>query len=76
MSNDVLVADPGDGRIQQFSEAGVYQRQYTEKGAQAVAISYLKGKTSAGDMFVANSESSKITKWVPATLSASPPGTA
>jgi RHS repeat-associated protein len=73
LSSDVLVADPGDGRIQQFSEAGVYQRQYTEKGAQAVAISYLKGNTTAGDMFVANSESSKITKWVPATLSANPP---
>jgi RHS repeat-associated protein len=73
LSNDVLVADPGDGRIQQFSEAGVYQRQYAEKGAQAVAISYLKGRSSAGDMFVANSESSKITKWVPANLSSSAP---
>jgi RHS repeat-associated protein len=73
LRNDILVADPGDGRIQQFSETGVYQRQYTEKGAQGVAISQLKGKSTAGDMYVANSEKSQIAEWVPATLSASPP---
>jgi RHS repeat-associated protein len=72
LSKDVVVADPGDSRVQQFSGSNVYQRQYSEKGAQDVAISYLKGAGNAGDMYVANSEKDKITKWVPGSLSVSP----
>jgi RHS repeat-associated protein len=62
--NGVLVADPGNGRLQQFSEAYSYQKQYAEKEAQGIAISHATGKT-AGDLYVANSEKSQITEWTP-----------
>jgi RHS repeat-associated protein len=73
LSKDVLVADPGDSRVQQFSGSNGYQREYSEKGAQDVAISYLKGAGNAGDMYVANSEKDKITKWAPGSLAVSSP---
>jgi RHS repeat-associated protein len=72
LNNGVLVTDPGDSRWQQFSSAYAYQVQYSEKEAQSIAISAVKGKT-AGTVYVANPEKSEITEWAPGLPPASPP---
>ncbi len=61
--NGLLVADPGDGRFQQFGESGAYQEQYAETEVQAIAVSAEKGLA-----YVANTGKSKITVWTPGPL--------
>jgi len=64
---DAIVADPGNARLQLFSSGDAFQRQYSEEGGQALAVSSTTAK-----LYVANSATSKISEWVPAPVPASP----
>jgi RHS repeat-associated protein len=66
LSNDVLVADPGNSLIEQFSEAGTFERQYNAKDAQSVAISHVAGRSTAGAMYAVEPEKDLVGKWTPA----------
>jgi RHS repeat-associated protein len=78
LSSDVMVADTGDKRIQQFSETGVYQTQYAEGEAQGMAVNRVLGETD-GNVYFANTGKSNITEWIPGTGATAPeppnPGT-
>jgi sugar lactone lactonase YvrE len=63
LSNDVLIADPGDGRFQQFGESGAYQEQYPEKEAESIAVAAVSGVA-----YVANTGKSEISEWAPGPL--------
>jgi RHS repeat-associated protein len=67
LSKDIIIADPGDSRFQQFSEAYAYQQQYSEKEVQGIAVDRVSGE-NAGNIFVANAGKSDIAEWIPGLL--------
>jgi RHS repeat-associated protein len=63
IAGDVLVNDPGDGRLQLFSESYGYLHQYPERGALAFTLDQ-----NSQTLYVANGETSVISKWIPGVV--------